>query len=162
VINLKDIKKTSSNKLTHGKKLLVPSILLTAFLILSIYGTTQVSASDLPIRTPLAQKIASKFGLNTADVEEVIEQEKINMWEKRKQNLSSKLSQAVTDGKMTEEQKNKILEKLDEMEAEREAERQTHKEELQEFLKAEGVDENVIARYLFGGMERKNFPKSNH
>lgn len=52
----------------------------------------------------LAQAIASKFNLNKDDVAKVIE-------EQHQTEMNDRLTQAVKDGKLTEDQKNKIIAK---------------------------------------------------
>jgi len=141
-----------------NKKVVIPSILVLAFLLVSFYGVNQVLADDVVGYPPIVQKIADKFGLDVEDVGEVFEQERAEMWEKRKQIFEERLSQAVSDGKITEEQKQKILEKRDEWQAERTAERQQHREEMQKWLQDNGIDANALGPYLgFGGFGGKGF-----
>jgi len=59
----------------------------------------------------LAQKIADKFNLNKDEVKNVISDYRT---EQRTEHINDKLSQAVDDGKISEDQKSKILAYLDE------------------------------------------------
>lgn len=66
-------------------------------------------------RIALVQLIAEKFGLNQDEVQTVFDEHHQAMEEQRQQEmqqgLEEKLAQAVTDGKITEEQKQAVLEK---------------------------------------------------
>jgi hypothetical protein len=59
----------------------------------------------------LAAKIAAAFHLNQADVQKVIDQNRQDHQAKMEQNYEDRLSQAVTDGKITSAQKDLILAK---------------------------------------------------
>ena len=63
---------------------------------------------------PLIQKLIERFNLNTSEVDEVIKEVKNQRHEEMKQNISERLDQAVTDGKITSEQKDQVLAKLEE------------------------------------------------
>lgn len=66
--------------------------------------------------SPIVQKLIEKFKLNTDEVDKVIsevqterEKQREEMATKRKTEMEEKLTQAVKDGKITEEQKTKIM-----------------------------------------------------
>lgn len=103
----------------------------------------------------LAQKIADKFGLNKADVEAVFEADRKERHKKMKTAYSAQLDQYVKDGKITEAQKQLILEKHNELEAkhqslmqdmqnmtadERKSAMQKEKQALSEWAKENGID----------------------
>lgn len=64
----------------------------------------QTTAQSSNPTANLAQAIASKFNLNKDDVAKVIE-------EQHQAKMNDRLTQAVKDGKITEDQKNKIIAK---------------------------------------------------
>ena len=134
-----------------SKKIILPGILVTAFMIAAIYGSGQVFAVNATNYSPVVERIADKFGLKASDVNEVFEQEKADMWQNRKQMFSARLDQAVKDGKITESQKQKILDKEDEMQANREAERKQNREDMQNFLKSNGIDPTILMPYFGTG-----------
>ena len=90
-------------------------VLLLSLLAFAIFGTAaffgirqvvaQVASGNYPT---IVQNIASKFGLNPADVQQVFS-------DTRKEQISSRLEIAVQNGKITEDQKNQILSKQDEI-----------------------------------------------
>lgn len=69
----------------------------------------------------LVQKLAQKFNLDEGEVKAVFDEERTARETERQQKLETKLTQAVTDGTITEEQKQKIIAKISEIESEREA-----------------------------------------
>jgi hypothetical protein len=143
------------------KTLLIPALVVTV-IGSSLWATTQTFAQDTNPQTSLVQKIADKFNLNKNDVQKVFDDQKTEHRTQMKQTLETRLSQLVKDGKITEDQKVKILAKFSEMEGNRQAnmdkmksmtpeERKTamktHKDELQSWAKDNGID----PQYLFVG-----------
>lgn len=63
----------------------------------------------------LVDKIATKFNLNKSDVQAVFDEDRSAHEAERQQKLEERLSQAVTDGKITSDQKDQILAKLKDM-----------------------------------------------
>jgi hypothetical protein len=63
----------------------------------------------------LVDKIATKFNLNKSDVQAVFDENRTEHEAERQQKLEERLSQAVTDGKITSDQKDEILAKLKDM-----------------------------------------------
>lgn len=59
----------------------------------------------------LVSKISQKFNLNKSDVQKVFDEEHLAREAEMKANYESKLTQAVKDGKITEDQKTKLLAK---------------------------------------------------
>lgn len=120
------------------------------------------SADNSSPHDNIVQKIAEKFGLNQNDVQAVFDQVRQERQAERESKFEVKLSQAVTDGKITEEQKNLILNKHEELQSQREQnkeewmslspeERKTQMEQrrtqLQNWAEQNGIDIN----YLFSG-----------
>lgn len=111
----------------------------------------------------LASKIASKFNLNKDEVQTVLNEHRTEMHaefrEKHLERLEERLTQAVQDGDLTEEQKTKILDYLksqetnlenleDKTKEERKAAFEAHREELKKWAEDNGIDEKYV---LFGG-----------
>jgi hypothetical protein len=74
----------------------------------------------------LVDKLATKFNLNKDDVQAVFDEERTDRQAERQQKFEERLTQAVADGKITEDQKDKILVKMEELESQR-------KENLEKF-----------------------------
>ena len=143
-----------------SKKMIITTMLILTLLTIGLYGVSQVSAEDLASHAPIVQRIADKFGLNVADVEEVFTQERQEHHQLMRQNFEERLNQAVSDGKLTEDQKNALLEKIDEVKAEREAYRLQNREEMQAWFSQQGIDPEVLGKYL-GGFA-KGFGRGGH
>lgn len=112
----------------------------------------------------LVQKIAQKFNLSEDDVQAVFDQDQSERETEHQQVIEEKLTQAVTDGKITEAQKQAILTKLSQIKADHQSERDSMKDltrderkALMESKRAEleawAKENNIPTDYLrlFGG-----------
>lgn len=125
-----------------------------------LYG---VSASAAPNNQDdsLADKIATKFNLKKDDVQSVVteyrSEKRAEHREEHQKRLEERLTQAVKDGKLSEDQKSKILEYLksqstffeslkDKSEEERKTARETHREEVKKWASDNGID----LKYVLG------------
>jgi len=106
----------------------------------------------------LVQKIADKFNLNKDEVQAIFDEDKAIREtemkaerEARRAEMQTKyeerLTQDVTYGKITEEQRKLILAKHKEMEANRETKMEGNRTELEAWAKENGIDSS----YLMGG-----------
>lgn len=106
----------------------VCAVVIGGVLLGSTRAFAQESTSVSNPMASLVQKIADKFGLNKDDVQAVFDQSREEMQAARQAEYESKLSQLVSDGKLTEAQKQLILSKHAQMQANRETDRTTMKE----------------------------------
>ena len=128
--------------------------------------------------TALVQKVANRFGLNQDEVQAVFDEDRAErrafrqqdrearqeeMW----QRMTERLDQAVADGNISEAQKQLILEKHQEMQAECQArmengdeltfeQRQALREQHREQMEAWAEENEIDLEYLMGGMGMKN------
>lgn len=116
-------------------------------------------------QSSIVDKLASKFGLNKADVQKVFDEERAAHQEERQQKVQDKLAELVKEGKLTQDQADKLVAKAKELQTARQANREAMKDKTKEERKAamdkerEALDkwlsENKIdkqyARFLFGG-----------
>lgn len=111
---------------------------MTGLLAVGSLGVFPVGAQDSVSYPPIVQKLADRFGLNVEDVEEVFEEERAEHHAQMLQNFEDRLSEAVTEGKITEEQKQTVLDKHEEMLARMEELRSQDldPEEMHEKMKA--------------------------
>lgn len=130
--------------------------------IASVIGVGTVAAQGAN-STNLAEQIATEFNLNKNDVQKVIDQNHDARHEEMEQKVAERLQAAVDAGKLTTEQKDMILAKMEELHESREAKReemqnmtrderraamQAQREELLQWAK----DNNIPVDYLmFGG-----------
>ncbi len=85
------------------------------------------AATDNSGPTGLIDKIASKFNLNKDEVAAVFEEERKAHEAERKTKADERLSKAVSDGKITADQKAKIIAKQAELKAARDADKDAMK-----------------------------------
>jgi hypothetical protein len=95
------------------KKIFFP-ILALAIITTALASSTIVSAQDSNGHNSIVEAIAAKFNLNQSDVQAVFEEERTKHEQQMQANLEQKLTQAVTDGKITEAQKQAIIAKMSE------------------------------------------------
>lgn len=127
---------------------------LAATALVGITGLGAISATAAAHDTSGGQehpaiinRLAETFNLDEDKVHEVFEQEHEARHEDRQQALNDRLDQAVKDGKITEEQKTKLLAKMTQLREsheddrhERGADRRQHMEELKQWAQDNGID----------------------
>jgi flagellum-specific peptidoglycan hydrolase FlgJ len=93
-----------------NKKLIIPVVVLT---LAAGSGATALAATDAAStntnKQDLAQEIANKFHLNSSDVQAVIDQHHSEKQQDRETKYENMLTKAVTDGKLTDAQKQAVL-----------------------------------------------------
>lgn len=129
-------------------------------------ATTQSSSTTREGGNPISsliKAIASKFNLSESDVQSVFDDQRTQMESQHKQMEQARLSQAVTDGKLTQAQADAITAKQAEMQADREAnkdsfgskteaERKTEMEAKKADLEQWATDNNIPKEFMpFGG-----------
>lgn len=130
---------------------LVLSVLVLAGVIY-VSAPASVYANDGGFReNGLIQRIMEKFGLNKSDVGAVVNQYRAEKQAEMQQKQEQNLNQAVSDGKITEEQKTALQQKMQEWhdnkpdfsqmsKEERETERDSHREEMQNWASEQGIN----------------------
>lgn len=134
--------------------------------IACMLGTGLVSAAtSTTAGTSLVDKIAAKFNLSKDDVQKVFDEDRTAHEAEMQATVEKELSQAVSDGKITEEQKTAILAKRKEIQTQRDADKDSFSslsdDERKARMDAERtaldtwVSDNGIStdylRYVFGG-----------
>lgn len=145
------------------KQVILPALAIVAagIVILGMPQAANAQAHGEGIQS-LIQKIAQKFGLRQADVQSVFDEHKKEMDTKREANYETKLTKLVTDGKITEAQKQLILAKHKEFQTKKEAnknamqnmtdeQRKTAMEAEKTKLENWAKQNNIDVKYLFGG-----------
>ncbi len=117
-------------------------------------GQAQTTQSGFP---PLIQKIIEKFNLNKDEVKKVMEETRQENQNQRQAQFEEKLGQAVAQGKITEEQKNLILAKHQEMRKNMEEwqklspeERRNKSREQYEEMKKWAEENNIDLDWMMG------------
>lgn len=92
-----------------------------------------VSAATTP-NSPhqsIIDRIATKFNLNKNDVQKVFDEDKTSHQADRELKMKERLDKAVKDGKLTQDQEDKLIAKLKEMETQRQANRDALKDKTE-------------------------------
>ena len=135
---------------------------LTTLGAVTVMGLNTVSATtDTSGQSGIVDKLAQKFNLDKNEVQKVFEEDRAAHKAEHQARMEEKLTQAVKDGKLTEDQKTKLLAKLQEIKDDRpdpskfkdktEAERKAHVEQMEqkhEELKKWAADNNIPEEYL--------------
>ncbi len=153
-----------------NKKLLLTAVTITV-LGAGLFGISTVSAqTNSDPSSNLVQKISEKFGLNKDEVQKVFDEERTARQAKMQIRMEDRLSALVTEGKLTEAQKQLILNKHKELQSERQTEMQSMKDltfeqrkekmearrtELEAWANENGID----TQYLFFGHGMRGFGK---
>lgn len=128
-----------------NKKLLATILTLGVITSVGYFGTNYVLADyDNPMHDSIVSKIAEKFNLNEADVEAVFESVRDERQDEMKKEREENLSNAVSDGVITESQKQDLLSKMED----HSGERQTNRSEIQKWFEDNNVDETKLREYL--------------
>ena len=99
-----------------NKKTILLGSLSAAILGLATIGIASATSSALNPMDDLVTAIATKFNLNKADVQQVFDQHKQQMFLHKQQRFAERLAQAVKDGRLTQQQADAITAKQKEME----------------------------------------------
>lgn len=128
-----------------NRKVLAAVLALGIIASVGYFGSNYVLADDEnPMHQTLISRIAEKFNLKESDVEAVFEAVRDEKHEEMKAEREKRLTQAVSDGVITEAQKTAILSKMNENINERKGNR----EEMQNFFKEQGIDQTKLRDYL--------------
>lgn len=107
--------------------------------IASLGSVGLVSAATNTTSNPnqsLIDSIASKFNLNKDEVKKVFDENHAARKAEHEQHMKDRLAQAVKDGKLTQDQADKLVAKLNEMQTNREANREAMKNKTEAERKA--------------------------
>lgn len=120
------------------KSFIVPVVAIVTAGVL-VAGATKVFAQSSDTAggyTSIVQKIAQKFNLNQADVQAVFDQDRQEHEAQMEQNFEKKLTDAVSAGELTDSQKQAIIEKRKELQAQRQSEMESFKNMTEEQRQA--------------------------
>lgn len=147
-----------------SKKFLIP-MAAVAVIGAGVYGVTQVSADSTSANTDprasLIQKLSDTFKLDKSKVQEVFDQDMKDRQAEREKNYEERLTQAVKDGKLTEDQKSKVLAEYNKLKAEIEEqmkntsatkeERRAAMDKIRDEAEAWAKANNIDAKWLMAG-----------
>jgi len=136
------------------RKIFLPVFLSLAILTVGILAT-KVKAEEVGSYPPIVQKIAERFNLNVSDVKQVFDEERDERRADRYARFTERLNDLVSEGKLTEDQKDAVLAKHEEMQNQIEElrnlsfeERKTKMQEVHDDFKSwaegQGIDLSTI------------------
>jgi len=142
------------------KKIILPTVLALSVLVIGILATN-VSAQDSSNYPPIVQKIAERFNLNVSDVQEVFDEERDERRADMYAHFAERLNDLIAEGKLTEAQKEAILDKHEEMQDkmeelkdlshdERKEKMQALHEEFRVWLDVQGIDLTLVGPFGHG------------
>jgi hypothetical protein len=150
-----------------SQKSKIKNIFLVSFLALILlclvgYGTVRAYAGEPGKYPPVIKKLVERFGLNEEEVKAVFDEERTEHQEQGQAHFEERLNQAVSDGKMTPEQKEAILAKKKEMRnndeefknlsaEERQEKMKVHQEEMKKWAEEQGIDLSLLPMFLGKG-----------
>lgn len=118
--------------------------LLLALSAVGVIGAAGISATAIAATDsnsgeypPIVKRLASTFNLDPAKVNDVFKQQREQNHQNRENKLKSSLDQAVKDGKLTQEQADKLLAKLKSLKAEHKNGDKSNRREVKEDMRAE-------------------------
>lgn len=146
--NLRFIKLRNGGEKNLNKKTLATLLALGVITAGGYFGVKSVKADETFPHSDVVQKIAEKFSLNESDVQAVFDSVHEEHMQQMQTSREERLNQAVSDGVLTEDQKNALIQKMEE----HIGERQQNREEMQAWFNEQGIDETKLHEYLgFGG-----------
>jgi len=160
-----------------NKKVISYGILPVLTLVLLGAGvsfTSAASTTTKPMDT-LVTTIASKFNLNSSDVQKVVDQvmleQRASMEAKREQSMKDRMASAVKNGKLTQAQADLITAKMTELKTKHDSqknatmtpeERMTVMKTEMDSLKKWASDNKIPAGFMMMGMEKGGAHKPGH
>jgi hypothetical protein len=135
--------------MNYSKKLIIAAASVGVIGAAGI-GATAIAATDGGSGNypPIVQKLASTFGLDPAKVNDVFQQQQQADRQNHQAKLKSTLDQAVKDGKLTNDQENKLIAELNSLHDQLESSnptnrlqnRQNFKTQLEQWAKDNGIN----------------------
>jgi hypothetical protein len=133
-----------NNKIKYAISL--PIIVAAILAGTALYNASGAKAAEAT-NSSLIQTIAQKFGLSQDDVQKTVDDYRSSNRADRQANQDAKLDQAVTDGVITDNQKNLIISKRSEIRATE----QKNRDEMQKWMSDNGIDHSKLQTYMGNG-----------
>ncbi len=126
------------------KRTLIPIIGLVVLLGAGVLGLATVKRVQAQTTSPtIVQRITQRFGLNEGDVKGVFDEQRQEQFQEKQKFEEQRLTQAVSDGAITEAQKQALLDKWTEIQGQE----QKIRDDYQKWLEDQGIDVTKLAPY---------------
>jgi len=152
------------------KAIIILTVVLGLFALVG-YGTVRAYSGEPGGYPPVVQKLVERFGLDEDEVKAVFDEQRTEQKQQMQARFEKRLSQFVSDAKITEEQKQTILAKKAEMRGthedcaglsaeERKQKMEEHKAEMESWAEKNGIDLSLLPMLMGGGPgHRRGFGK---
>lgn len=154
---------TNAKSKTSKKRVLAGSAIIALGLVFAGAGVSKAANATAGAGNPmssLVNAIATKFNLSTTDVQAVFDEQRAQMEKEHEQAFADRLKQAVADGKITQDQADKITAKKAELESLRssmegktEDEKRAAMKTQMDSLKNWATENNIPADFMMFGMK---------
>lgn len=132
-----------------NKKILITTLGLVGLVASGVVGANAIKADSFDSSSPIVQRLVERFGLNEDEVVSTFEELRSEHKETMQQSKEERLNQAVTDGVITEEQKQTLQGRWEE----KKAEHQRRREESEAWYEEQGIDTEALRTYGGFGMK---------
>lgn len=135
------------------RKTLVAAGAATVFGAATMVGVAQ--AATTTGSDNLVDKISQRFNVDKAEVQKVFDEERTARQAEREQRYEERLSQAVKDGKLTEDQKTKLLAKHKELKAEMEKRHESREAERGDMAQKTEAEREALVEQRKAEMDKQ-------
>lgn len=132
-------------------KIIIPALVLGAVITGGILYSAKVSAASTGFgdgNGQPTQELADKLGIDKDKVATAMDEIRAEKQKQQQDQIASKLDQAVKDGAITSDQKQKLIDKM----AEREKQKEQDRAAMSQWYKDNGIDQTKLGSYM--GMGR--------
>jgi hypothetical protein len=130
------------------KKVIIPTIILGVATLAGVTAYTGNALADSSQKQNMIDELSNKLGVDKSKVTTAFDEIKTQKEAERQANVATQLDKAVTDGVITSEQKQKIVDK----EAELKAQMEKQKTDLDQWIKDNNIDVSKLRSYGVGLM----------
>ena len=134
-----------------AKKVLITTLGLATLIAVGVIGTSITKAEEEGYKLPIVTRIAENFDLEEDEVQAVFDAARDERHQMMQQGKEEKLNQAVSDGVITQEQREALQNKWEEMKAEK----RQYRGEMEVWMEEQGIDNDALREYM--GFDQKRF-----
>jgi len=151
----------------NNKKVIIAALTLGAFIAVGAYGVNNVLASDNgnQFNLNIIKKLSERFSLDEDEVKAVFNENRDENKQRVQQQFEERINQSVADGKITEEQKQAIIKKKEELQSqgnkmrdelknlsadERKLKREKNREDMEKWAEENSIDLKEIKGFNIG------------
>lgn len=92
-----------------NKQFFIPSLALSAYIFISVFAASPISASDLGIRTKVIERLSKRLDLTEEEVQSFFEEKHAERTAEKAALMEERLDEAVTHGLISKEQKENAM-----------------------------------------------------